>query len=282
MTTLDSTLPRTDADAVRESVSRAYTTALERSTRGEGGCCGPAPAGVAASCAGYGDALEDVPESAARSSFGCGNPVALADLEPGETVLDLGSGAGLDLVLAARKVGETGRVIGVDMTDAMLDAARRNLADAGIGWGEVRRGLIEDLPVDDASVDRVISNCVINLSPEKPAVFREIARVLRPGGRFSISDIVAEDLPRAVLEHAAAYAACVAGAISESDYLAGLRDVGLVDVEITERQVYTADQLRALVASDLQDLDVEAPDLLDAVESAAGRVASVRVVGRRP
>ncbi|MEM8930544.1 MAG: methyltransferase domain-containing protein [Acidobacteriota bacterium] len=282
MTQNTATLTPGDADAVRDSVSRAYTSALERSARG-GGCCGdPEPIGVAACSAGYGDELASVPDGAARSSFGCGNPLALAGVETGQTVLDLGSGAGLDLVIAGQKVGETGRVIGVDMTDAMLDAARRHLADAGIAWGEVRHGVIEDLPVDDASVDWVISNCVINLSPEKPAVFGEIARVLRPDGRFSISDIVADELPPSVAEHTAAYAACVAGAISEADYVAGLEAVGLVDVEVAERQVYDADQLRAMVASDLQDLDVDAPDLLDAVETAAGRVASVRVTGRRP
>ncbi|MEM1181894.1 MAG: methyltransferase domain-containing protein [Acidobacteriota bacterium] len=270
-----------DADAVRAHVAEAYTAAIDR-VSSRGGCCSPPPVGVAAQTAGYGDELSSVPEGAAASSFGCGNPLSVKGVLEGQTVLDLGSGAGLDLVLAAKRVGPTGRAIGVDMTDAMIDAATRHLEQAGVPWAEVRRGVIEDLPVDAGAVDWVISNCVINLSPQKEAVFAEIARVLSPGGQFSVSDIVAEDLPEEILGHAAAHAACVAGAISEADYVAGLEAAGLVDVEVFDRQVYDADQLRAMVASDLQDLGVEAPELEEAVARAAGRVASVRVTGRRP
>ena len=275
------------ADAVRAGVSEAYTAAIARTQArnpSAGGCCSaaPEPVGVAAATAGYGDELSAVPDSAAASSFGCGNPLAVHGVELGQTVLDLGSGAGLDLLLAAKRVGETGRVIGVDMTDAMIEVAERHLAEAGVTWGEIRKGVIEQLPVDDHSVDWVISNCVINLSPEKDAVFREIARVLRPGGRFSISDIVAEDLPEQIVSHAAAHAACVAGAISQADYVAGLEAAGLRDIEVVDRLVYDAAQLRAMVASDLQDLGVDAPDLEDAVAQAAGKVASVRVTGRLP
>ncbi len=201
-----------------------------------------------ASLAGYGGAeVADLPGELLASSFGCGNPLAFSEVKSGETVLDLGSGAGLDLIIAARKVGPSGRVIGVDMTDAMLEAARANIAAAGFSNIELRRGIIEALPVADASVDWVISNCVINLSPEKDKVFAEIARVLRPGGRVQVSDIVAENLPQALRENAALVSACVGGAISEADYCAGLRAAGLVDVEVPERLVYEASQLEDMV-----------------------------------
>ena len=270
---------------VRDTVSRAYTEAIERAERGEGdgccssGCCGPA--GVAAQTAGYGAEVDGIPAEAAAASFGCGNPLAYAEVQPGQTVLDLGSGAGLDLLIAAAKVGPAGRVLGVDMTEAMLAAARRNIARAGAANVEVRQGLIEDLPVEDGSVDWVISNCVINLSPDKPRVFREIHRVLRPGGRFSISDIVARDLPETIRRHAAAHSACIAGALSEEEYVTGLRAAGLEDVTVGERLVYDASQLRSLVESDLRDVGEEDEELLAACEAVAGRVWSARVSGRK-
>jgi len=267
---------------VRDVVSQAYEKALRKSQEGKGSCCGPTvPAGDAAKLAGYGAELSEHADAAA-SSFGCGNPVAFAGVQPGETVLDLGSGAGFDLLIAAREVGPEGRVIGVDMTDAMLDAARDNVAKAGVHTVELRRGLIEQLPVDDDSVDWVISNCVINLSPEKDKVFAEIYRVLKPGGRFSISDIVAEELPASIREHPAAYAACVAGAISEADYVAGLRATGLDDVRVDERLVYTADQIHGLVESDLDNIGLDPEALSAAAEEVAGKVWSVRIRGRKP
>jgi len=238
-------------------------------------------AGAVVENAGYGDEAKTF-EGAAGASFGCGNPLAFAGVEPGQTVLDLGSGAGLDLLIAAEKVGPTGRVIGVDMTDPMLEAARRNAADAGYGEIiELRKGHIEQLPVDDGSVDWVISNCVINLSPDKPAVFRELNRVLRPGGRFSVSDIVAEELPDAILQHPAAYAACVAGAVSEADYLGGLRAAGLVDVEVTDRVVYDESQILAMIANDLESFGLDDDLVKQGLSAVVGKVASVKVVGRR-
>ena len=177
--------------------------------------------------AGYSDEqLADIPSDAVVNSFGCGNPVALAGLREGDTVLDLGSGAGIDLLLAARLVGPQGRVIGVDMTDEMIAKARENAEAAGLDNIEVRKGIIEELPVDDSSVDWVISNCVINLSPEKSRVFAEIARVLRPRGRMLVSDMMARDLPEELLALPDAYSSCVAGAIDEDEYLAGLRHRG--------------------------------------------------------
>jgi len=162
---------------IRNSVSAAYTEALARSRANTGGCCGAKPGTTTATLAGY-EAEREAYVEAAQSSFGCGNPLAFAGVEPGQTVLDLGSGAGLDLLLAAERVDPQGRVIGVDMTDEMLEAAAENATRAGHRNVELRKGYIEELPVDDASGDHVISNCVLNLSPGKPRVFAEIARVL--------------------------------------------------------------------------------------------------------
>ncbi|MFC1609636.1 arsenite methyltransferase [Myxococcota bacterium] len=242
-----------EADDVRDDVSKAYSKAVNTNT----GCCGgeATQKGVAARMAGYSkEDLADLPLDAVESSFGCGNPVAFAEVRAGEVVLDLGSGAGIDLLLAAQKVGPSGRVIGVDMTDDMIDRARANIEAANLENVEVRKGIIEQLPVEDSSVDWVISNCVINLSPEKDLVFAEIARVLKPGGRMLVSDIVVEDLPDWIRQSAALYAACIAGAISEDEYLAGLRRAGLIDTEVRERFVYDTAQLAGLIGSEISDV----------------------------
>jgi SAM-dependent methyltransferase len=176
---------------------------------------------------------EGLPDAALLASLGCGNPIAVAELREGETVLDLGSGGGIDVLLSARRVGPTGRAIGVDMTDEMLSLARRNAEEAGATNVEFRKGTIEALPLDDASVDVVISNCVINLASDKDAVFAEIARVLRPGGRVGVSDVVADDLLSAEQRaERGSYVGCIAGALSFREMRNGLRDVGLVDVEV--------------------------------------------------
>jgi len=282
------------ADKIRQDVSATYARAVEKPTSPEGGCgcCGgPASKGVAATLAGY--SREDIaalPADAVVNSFGCGNPVALAAIREGDTVLDLGSGAGIDILLAAKLAGPRGRVIGVDMTPAMIERSRQNAAAAGLANVEVREGLIEDLPVEPGTVDLVISNCVINLSPEKHKVFGEIARVLKPGGRFSISDIVAEAMPVWVIELGALYSACITGAIPEAEYLDGLREAGLTDVAVNDRLVYDREQLTALLVSEFvgdgapccggKGLPRERIDA--AIEAIAGKVASVRVVGRKP
>lgn len=245
-------------DTVREKVSQDYA----RAVRGESSlccagssCCGvPAQKGVVAKMAGYtDDELAALPPDAVVNSFGCGNPLALAQLKPGQVVLDLGSGAGIDILLAARKVRPTGQAIGIDMTDEMIAKAHENIAASGLTNVEVRKGIIEEMPVESGTVDWVISNCVVNLSPEKHRVFSEIARVLRSGGRVSISDIVVEGLPAWVKDDQALYSACVAGAISEAAYLQGLRDAGLVDIEVTERLVYDEAQLEAFITSELPE-----------------------------
>ncbi len=262
--------------ATHDMVKESYADML-RDAQDKNSCCTSSPA---ARLAGY-ENVEQHSE-AAGASFGCGNPLAFAGVQPGDTVLDLGSGAGLDLLLAAEKTGPTGRVIGVDMTDEMVAAAQQNAARGGFDNIDVRKGLIEELPVEDNSVDWVISNCVINLSPDKPAVFREIARVMKPGASFSISDIVVGDLPDWIRESAAAWSACVAGAISEEAYLQGLRDAGLADLEVTERLVYDACQLRAILSEDIPGLDLDCDQIDALLQEYSGTVWSAKFVGRKP
>jgi ubiquinone/menaquinone biosynthesis C-methylase UbiE len=234
-------------EKIREMVSTAYGKAIGLSS-GDCGCgCKPLnEKGSIASMAGYEKTdISSLNSDAAASSFGCGNPLAFSGVKEGDTVLDLGSGAGFDLILAAKKVGPGGRVIGVDMTEAMIQKARENILKEGLTNVEVRQGLIENLPVESASVDWLISNCVINLSPEKTRVFSEIQRVLKPGGQMLVSDIVVKNLPDWLRQNNQVYAACVGGAISEEDYLAGLRKAGLMNVEVRNRFVYEASQIKA-------------------------------------
>ena len=238
-----------EADSVRSQVSSFYA----RSVQSSGGCCGGPvlSQGVLARMAGYSEEeLSDIPGDAVTNSFGCGNPLSFSEVKEGQVVLDLGSGAGIDLITAAKKVGLGGRVIGIDMTDEMIERARKNIADSGLTNIEVRKGTIEKLPVESASVDWVISNCVINLSPEKEKVFAEIHRVLKAGGRISISDIVADGMPDYVKQSMELYASCIAGAVSEENYIAGLKRCGLTDVSVASRLVYDKSQLQALVASE--------------------------------
>jgi arsenite methyltransferase len=200
---------------------------------GDGGCCGDETASTFGQSLYDADERAGVPETAVAASLGCGNPLAVADLNAGETVLDLGSGGGIDVLLSARRVGPTGTVYGLDMTDEMLALAQRNAEKARATNVHFLKGLIEDIPLPAASVDVVISNCVVNLSTDKPAVLAEIARVLRPGGRIGISDVVAEDrLSAEDRAERGSYVGCVAGALSETEYRSGLEQAGLVDVEV--------------------------------------------------
>jgi SAM-dependent methyltransferase len=217
---------------VRDRVRQHYAEAA----RNASGCCDADCCGVdeTAGSAIYGIAeLREVPDSAALASLGCGNPIAVAELREGETVLDLGSGGGIDVILSAKRVGPTGAVYGLDMTDDMLALARRNAEDAGVGNVTFLKGYIEEIPLPDESVDVVISNCVINLSADKSLVFAEIARVLRPGGRVGVTDIVAEDhLTPQEREERGSYVGCIAGALSFSEFRSHLEGVGLVDPEV--------------------------------------------------
>ena len=268
-------------DRIRDRVSQAYAEAVTTGT----GCCGESsdcrssgdktPKGVAAKTAGYSaEELASLPAEAAVNSFGCGNPTAFAGVRDGEVVVDLGSGAGIDLLLAARKVGPSGRVIGIDMTDEMIAKARQAIVSAGVQNVEVRKGLIEELPVEAGSVDLVISNCVINLSPDKPRVFGEIARVLKPGGRMLVSDIVVEELPWWLRRIPSVYNSCVGGAISETAYVGGLEAAGLKEVEVLDRLVYDAGQMTSLVLS-------EVPGRLKTAVKALGLTWLVGALARR-
>jgi arsenite methyltransferase len=215
---------------VREMVRERYAAAAQRPS----GCGCTDRSGTPV----FGEALYDRDDGDGiplEASLGCGVPTAVADLHPGETVLDLGSGGGADVLISARRVGPEGRAIGLDMTDEMLELARAGARDAGVENVEFVKGYIEDIPLADASVDVVISNCVINLSADKPKVLAEAARVLRPGGRFAVSDVIADpDMDEAIRSDMAAYTGCVAGALTEAEFRAALDAAGLVDVEIRE------------------------------------------------
>ncbi len=249
-------VPR-DPDRIVEKVRERYGRIA---TGQESGCCGAStgsscgdPAADAAVAIGYRDSdLRAVPEGA-NLGLGCGAPLDFLDLMPGETVLDLGSGAGFDAFLAARHVGDSGRVIGVDMTPAMITKARANAAEGGFTNVEFRQGRLESLPLEDASVDAVTSNCVINLVPEKSAVFREVARVLRPGGRLVISDIILDGpLPEALASDLLAYVGCVAGAMERRTYFDLVQAAGLTGVRIHKDRDYLAAAGYTL-SKDLQD-----------------------------
>lgn len=228
----------TNVEQVRDEVRARYAEAVTAATGG-GGCCGGTDGGCGADepAGGSGyyptDLRAELPVKAVQASMGCGNPLRVADLRPGETVLDLGSGGGIDVLLSAGRVGPTGRAYGLDMTDEMLDLARRNAAEAGATNVEFRKGHIEDIPLDGGTVDVVISNCVINLSVDKPAVFAEMFRVLRPGGRIGVADIVAEDgLTPQQRAAGGDWASCAAGALSRQEYVAGLAAAGFADIEV--------------------------------------------------
>ena len=232
-------------EQVHEEVRERYAQSARQVQTGNAACCGEE--GIGAEL--Y-SALErnELPDAAVLASLGCGNPTAVADLHPGERVLDLGSGGGIDVLLSAKRVGPTGRAIGLDMTDEMLALAQRNAAEAGAANVEFLKGQIEAIPLPAASVDVVISNCVINLAADKPSVFREIARVLRPGGRIGISDIVAEDAltPEQRAERGS-YVGCIAGALSFSEYQTGLAEVGLTDVSVTSTHLVAEGMHSAII-----------------------------------
>ena len=242
----------TDTDDLRDAVRARYAAAATRSAAGDharahtleaAACSGPAPVSTTDEHGEpvFGAQLYDptetagAPEEAVAASLGCGVPTAVADLHPGETVLDLGSGAGADVLISARRVAPGGRAIGLDMTTEMVQLARRNAADAGVDNVEFLQGYLEDIPLPAETVDVVISNCVINLAGDKTVVLREAARVLRPGGRFAVSDVIADpDMDDATRADMQRWTGCIAGALTRSQFEQALADAGLVDVTITE------------------------------------------------
>ena len=279
------------AEEIKKEVRRAYGQLAERfvETEAPASCCGPTEAAEAieASCASrlYSEGeLTDLPESVTEASLGCGNPTAIASLQPGEVVLDLGSGGGIDCFLAAKKVGPTGKVIGLDMTPKMIKLARRNAKKVGATNVDFHYGEMEEMPLPDASVDVIISNCVINLSPDKDAVFAEAFRVLKPGGRLSVSDIVTNgELPEVVRGSVEAWTGCLAGALDEKAYVGKMRAAGLTDVTVTDRVYVNPEGL--LDAPDIQEIlaKLDPPVSKDQLRGQLDRkIASITVTARRP
>ena len=278
--------------AVRDHYAAAAQrslTLLESATPASASCCGPSCcSGTEAGCDPisadlYDEAAAETSASALAASLGCGNPTALVDLHPGEVVLDLGSGGGLDVLLSARRVAPTGRAYGLDMTPEMLALARRHQAEAGVTNAEFIEGVIEDIPLPDASVDVVISNCVINLSADKDAVLSEAHRVLRPGGRFAVSDIVlTRELPDPLVRIVGLWTGCVAGALVEEDYLARLARAGFEAASIQVTRTFETDEV-----ADFAELlpEPELPvgfDRSSLVDALAGAFASAFIRARRP
>jgi arsenite methyltransferase len=262
--------------AVRDHYAAAIAPKQEEVTCGC--CCGSSQS----ACCGddlviYDDpAVFDLPADVTEISFGCGDPVTLASLKPGQTVLDLGSGGGIDCFLAAKKVGEAGQVIGVDMTPQMIDRARTNQAKVGVKNVEFRLGEIEHLPVEDGLVDVVISNCVINLSPDKDQVFREIFRVLKPGGRVAVSDIVTQgELPDIIKQNLAAWAGCISGAVDVDVYTRAMEAAGLVGIVITP--VYLPDEM---IREAVQQLPLEHQIHLD-LEALRSTIVSAKITAQK-
>ena len=253
---------------VKEVVKARYGEAATRVAQGaSNSCCGGAPASVGGSdpiTANLYDALQagEVPEKAMLASLGCGNPTALAELKPGETVLDLGSGGGIDVLLSAKRVGPTGMAFGLDMTDQMLALAEENKRKSGLSNVHFLKGEIESIPLPNNSVDVIISNCVINLSADKDRVLQEAFRVLKPGGRFAVSDVVVRgEVPASLRKNMELWIGCVAGALSDQDYLAKLASAGFEAAEIEVTRVYTVEDAKEFLAGQCTDLQQVASEV---------------------
>ena len=268
------------AQDLQAAIKDKYGKAAIRATSGGASCCGSSPA---SSC---GDPIttdlyakddtRDLPQEAVNASLGCGNPTALAELKPGETVLDLGSGGGIDVLLSAKRVGAAGQVYGLDMTDEMLALARENQRKAGVTNVEFLKGEIEAIPLPDNSVDVIISNCVINLSADKDRALAEAFRVLKPGGRFAVSDIVTRgEVPDAIRRNIELWIGCVGGALEEHDYRAKLARAGFAEISVEPWRIYKAEDGREFIREAGLDVDALAP-LVD------GKFASAFIRARKP
>jgi SAM-dependent methyltransferase len=263
---------------IKQVVKEKYGQAALRVVGGGAPCCGPSGSScdpITADLYQPGE-VAGVPEEAVRASLGCGNPTALAELKEGETVLDLGSGGGIDVLLSARRVGPAGKAYGLDMTDEMLALARENQRKAGVANVEFLKGEIENIPLPDGSVDVIISNCVINLSADKDRVLREAFRVLKPGGRLAVSDIVVRgEVPAAIRRNVELWIGCVAGALEESEYRAKLAAAGFVDIDLEPTRIYRAEDARAY-------LEQAGIDLASLAAEVDGKFLSAFVRARRP
>jgi arsenite methyltransferase len=264
--------------AVRDKYGAFAASVKDTSAKGFG-CCGPTACGCDDPITSnlYSDAeTAGLPADAVTASLGCGNPTALLSLEPGQTVLDLGSGGGIDVLLSAKRVGPTGKAYGLDMTDEMLALARENQRKAGATNVEFLRGTIENIPLPANSVDVVISNCVINLSGDKDAVLREAFRVLKPGGRFAVSDVVVRgEVPADIRRNMELWVGCIAGALEEQDFAAKLKAAGFADVEIEAWRVYKVDDARQFLSEAGVDVDAMAPQV-------EGKFASAFIRATKP
>jgi SAM-dependent methyltransferase len=266
---------------IKEVVKEKYGQAALRVHSGGSSCCGASMA--TDSCCDpitmnlYDESqASQVPEGALKASLGCGNPTALAQLNPGETVLDLGSGGGIDVLLSARRVGPTGKAYGLDMTDEMLELARENQRKAGVENVEFLRGEIENIPLPDSSMDVIISNCVINLSADKDRVLREAFRVLKPGGRFAVSDVVVHgEVPTEVRQNVLLWVGCIAGALQDTEYIAKLADAGFEGVEIEPTRVHDVEDARVFLNEQGVDVDAIAPQV-------DGKFVSAFIRARKP
>lgn len=278
------TVPESDIDELRDAVRERYARSATEVSESIGSCCSSASVPVELDGTGeligrglYEDGTE-VPDAALAASLGCGNPTALAELRKGEVVLDLGSGGGIDVLLSARRVGPTGKAYGLDMTPEMLELARTNAREAGAENVEFLEGTIEHIPLPDESVDVIISNCVINLSGDKDAVLGEAFRVLRPGGRFAVSDIVlTRPLPEAVRPVMAAWTGCVAGALLDSEYVAKLDAAGFKDAAVETTHVFSAQELEGMAGELVEELgaEIDLAELRAAIDG-AGTSAFIR------
>ncbi len=253
---------------ITEIVREKYGAAAKRVASGERACCGTAPSAsglkgdpITSNLYGLSEKAS-IPEEAVLASLGCGNPTALAKLEPGEVVLDLGSGGGIDVLLSANRVGPTGKAYGLDMTDEMLELARENQRKSGIENAEFLKGTIEEIPLPDGTVDVIVSNCVINLSADKDRVLREAFRVLKPGGRFAVSDVVTSgQIPAPIRQSVLLWIGCVAGALSEDDYRSKLEAAGFIDVTVEPTRIYTVADAREFLTSAGIDMDAVGPEV---------------------
>jgi SAM-dependent methyltransferase len=255
-----------EANNLKDVVKERYAQAALRASSGGSSCCGASPSSTSGCCDPITSNLYDavqagqIPEEALSASLGCGNPTALAKLSSGEIVLDLGSGGGIDVLLSARRVAPHGKAYGLDMTDEMLALASENKRKSGIENVEFLKGEIENIPLPDESVDVVISNCVINLSTDKGRVLREAFRVLRPGGRFAVSDVVTRgELPDEIRKSVLLWVGCVAGALDEGDYRSKLASAGFEHVDVEPTRVYRVDDAREFLAGQNIDADAIAP-----------------------
>jgi SAM-dependent methyltransferase len=268
-------------NAIRDIVKEKYGQAAVQAQTGRSACCGPSPT-LSQCCDPITSNLYDasqsgeLPEAALRASLGCGNPTALAELKPGDVVLDLGSGGGIDVLLSAKRVGPTGKAYGLDMTDEMLALARENQAKAGVHNAEFLKGEIENIPLPNDSVDVIISNCVINLSADKDRVFREAFRVLKPGGRLAVSDVVVRgDVPAEIRRSVELWIGCIAGALRDADYTGKLASAGFEHIALEPTRVYDIEDARQLLAGQGMDVDVVAPQV-------AGKFMSAFVRAEKP